>query len=159
MSQNTLMLCLCTHRAILQSLLHSWHCNIRQSKSIDESLWRTDATAVSSLWRHSGQWQKDLVNRRFFNLRRKEYNTSQASAVAHCSVIYFFTVWPICTKLSGNIGTSIKNTFITLKMHSCQKSKWRTSLSSISEIVCHFFTIWLINAKFSRDIATLIQNT
>jgi len=43
----------------------------------------------------------------------------------------FFTIWPIFTKLSANIGTSIKNVSMTLKMHSCQNSKWRMPPSSI----------------------------
>jgi len=81
---------------------------------------------------------------------------------------HFFTIRPIFNKLSGNIVTSIKNTSITLKMHSCHKFKWRKPPSSISAIVCHFFThglklvgilrLWYIHTWNRKGQVTKIQH-
>jgi len=89
------------------------------------------------LWLRSHRWgRKNLRNH---NSIRRPPPSGISNSCRH-----FFTIWSIFTKLSGNIGTLIKNVYLTLKMRSCQNSKWRTPPSSISEIVCHFFTIWQI---------------
>jgi len=57
---------------------------------------------------------------------------------------HFFSIYPIVTNISGNIGTSIWNMSMTSEKQGFENSR------------CNFITYWSIIIKFSRNIATLM---